>query len=120
MIRALIISSLLVSCQSAGDLLGDWKVVEDHYSATYRIAYENDSLKARLLQSNDGTSKYNWKGQQPRYRFLKLKRKSGSSYVDAASGETMASYIVLEQLSKDSLYVSVEQAKKEWWTRINQ
>lgn len=121
MLRVVLIAFLVAACQSSTEnLLGDWKVETSHYSATYRIAQEEASVKARLLFSKDGTSSYHWEKQEPRYRFLDLKQQTKGFYVDAASGATSSATVAIKQIAKDTLVVPLAKGKKEIWTRINQ
>ncbi|WP_292945370.1 hypothetical protein [Olleya sp. UBA1516] len=114
------------SCsKSAPELLGVWQVKSNYYKATYSIINENDSIKAKVLYYNDGTTILRKEDKNTFYVFENLKP-SNNGYVDAVSGATKTNEIKpnieLQSLHKDTLEVITylrNKPLKEVWIRIN-
>ncbi len=96
-----------LSCMDKKDLriLGDWRVNNRFYQASYQIANTNGKLVGKVMQYNDGTTKYQWDNKNPRYLFKNLTSKDGV-FVDGYSGATMKTdgfKIQIQVLHEDTL-----------------
>jgi len=119
---------LLIMCSCSKTptvLLGQWKVESKYYQATYAIIEDNDSIKAKVLYYNDGTTIVREKDQKDYYVFKNLKY-TNNRYVDAVSGATKVKEIQpsieLNPIHKDTLKITKyirNKPLKEVWTRIN-
>ncbi len=114
----------LMSCSNkCQSLYGEWEVKSSYYKAIYNINNENDSIKARVVYYNDGTSVYGKSNSEVYYLFKNLKEKN-DRYVDVISGETKLkkteNNVSIQLISKDSIeaitYI-MNKPLKEIWVR---
>ncbi|WP_299552368.1 hypothetical protein [Seonamhaeicola sp.] len=124
-IAYIIILFSMSSCSNGiKNLYGTWNVKSNHYKATYLILNENDSVKAKVLYYNDGTSIYKESEHKSYYVFENLKPK-GALYVDAISGATIKDTnknSSIRIIHKDTIEVTtyiMHRPLKETWKRIN-
>ena len=122
-----LLAILAVSCiNNTPKLYGTWKVASNYYSGTYKIYKENDSIKAKVLYYNDGTTIIRKTDHENYYVFENLKKRD-EVYVDAMSGATKANdvkpNIELHLRHFDSLDVTTyisHKPLKEIWTRVKE
>ncbi|SIQ73677.1 hypothetical protein SAMN05421797_10318 [Maribacter ulvicola] len=118
--------TIMFSCsKNTTELVGTWQVKSKYYKATYAIMEENDSIKAKVLYYNDGTTIIRKKDKKEYYVFENLKP-SKNQYMDAVSGATTTNEnkpnIALQPIHKDTLKVTTYIRNKplnEIWIRIN-
>ena len=119
--------ALIVSCTSNDSkLYGSWNVVSKYYKGTYKIFKENDSIKAKVLYYNDGTTIIRESNNENYYAFNNLK-KQDEIYVDAISGATKTNdvkpNIELNLSHPDTLDVTTyirNKPLKEVWIRVKE
>lgn len=80
---------LILSCKETMNqqIFGLWKIQNRFYEATYHITEEDGMVVARVMKYDDGTTKYLWDDDNPKYLFRNLQQK-GEMFVDAVSGAT--------------------------------
>ena len=109
---------------NGGELIGDWKVISNFHKTTCRIQEVEGSLKGLILQSDDGTTQYQYDGIKPqRFLFENLKKRN-NQYIDAVSGATTKDgetpSLSIEVKNMDTLMVttySLNRPLTEIWTR---
>ena len=116
--------SLLLSCSEKVDetIKGNWKVENRFYEATYLVTSLGGKIVAKVLRYDDGTTKYHWDGNNPKYVFKNLKSKDGR-LVDAVTGATTKNSkpnMEIKVLHEDTLNVITffkNHSISEKWTR---
>lgn len=120
--------TLLFSCeQETTHLLGKWKTNSNYYSAVYQIEKIGDDFQAQILSYNDGTTKYKFDGQNPKFLFTNLQENKNKYFVDGTSGATKTENIKpkyeIACIGNDSLKVTsflLNKPLTEIWTRLTQ
>ena len=86
---SLIVITIIFSCSEKVDekIIGNWTVESRFYQATYLITSLGGNTVGKVMNYDDGTTRYRWEGQNPKYIFKNLKSKKGR-LVDAVSGAT--------------------------------
>ncbi len=114
---------MFAACHQAPPILGQWKVNNSFYKATYQIVQADHTIKGQVLHYDDGTSQYHFNGTNPTYLFNNLIKKE-TVYVDAVTGATTlettqnVNHITLK--NQDTLYVTTyihDKPLEEVWVR---
>lgn len=118
---------VLYSCtRNTKPIEGLWFYDDKYYQSEISIENIERRLKAKVMNSFDGTSRYLFSDQNPRYVFNNLILGSDGCYVDAVSSETRIvsgeQRSKIQVISEDTLLVNKVyngKIKTEIWTRIN-
>lgn len=135
MLKFLLLNSvalLVVSCTkvSPEPLLGTWRTQDRFHQASYQLIPNGQSIDAKVLSYNDGTTRYNQQNSSKTYYLFKGLEKKGKYYVDAISGASQQEgnkpkTVSIDMISQDSLKVTHyngKQTREEFWfrTQINE
>ena len=123
--KYIITVSILISlfaCRQKVDntIFGTWHFQSKYYTGTFKIIEEQNTIKGQVLNYDDGTSKYKWNDENPKYIFQNLKYKN-NQFIDGISGATkkasMSPAITIKILHQDTLEV-VNNYSVEKWIRL--
>ncbi|OIQ18110.1 MAG: hypothetical protein BM557_07795 [Flavobacterium sp. MedPE-SWcel] len=120
--KIIIITSLLftaLACTEKGPSMeGKWKVLSSHYKATYEVTEENDSIKAKALYYNDGTTILRASDGKDYYLFKKPIINKATS--ETTNHKAPKKNIGLDLVHKDTLKVTtyiMHSPLTETWVR---
>lgn len=126
-VKIILVLTIFAGCNRVDNrIYGDWCVVDDYYTACYKIEQENGEIVGRVLHYNDGTSKYVYDSLNPKYAFKNIKY-AGDKFVDGVTGATsskkanttLSITITNQDTLKVSSYLKKNHTDTEIWIRKN-
>lgn len=126
--KKLIIAIIVLSYCACGepvnpDVFGTWSAENRYYKADYQIREVGGKVVGEIIKYNDGTTRYKWEDDNPKYVFQNLKSKDGL-LVDAISGASTKAEnknLELRMLHQDTIDATIfinNHPTSESWIRI--